>query len=85
MGTSGCDNGAHGAAPAQPSGSRDASVEPGRTGFLCPACGRFIVTAIEGWFRDPRHGSAQRFCSHTCRQQVYRRRVPRARHHASTA
>ncbi len=83
MGTSGCDNGAHGPGPAQPSGLRDASAEPARTGFLCPTRGRFIVTAIEGWFSDRRHGSPQKFCSHTCRQRAYRRR--RARDLAPTA
>ena len=74
MGASGCDNGAHGAGPAPPSGLRDASAEPGRTGFSCPTCGRFVVTAIDGWFRDPKHGSPRRFCDHACRQAAYRRR-----------
>ena len=48
MGTSDCDNGAYGTGTAPSTGLRDASVEPDRTGFSCPTCGRFIVTAIEG-------------------------------------
>jgi hypothetical protein len=56
MVTSGCDNGAHETRPALPSGLRDASAGPARTGFSCPTCGRFIVTAIEGWFSDRQHG-----------------------------
>ena len=74
MGASDCDNGAHSTSPAVPKAMRDALAEPGGTGFLCPTCGRFIVTAIEGWFSDRRHGSPRRFCSHTCRQRAYRRR-----------
>ena len=48
MGTSDCDNGAYGTGTAPSTGLRDASVEPDRTGFSCPTCGRFIVTVIEG-------------------------------------
>ena len=80
MGTSDCDNGAYGTGTAPSTGLRDASVEPDRTGFSCPTCGRFIVTAIEG-LRHPQHGSPRRFCDHACRQAAYRRRradVPEA-------
>ena len=36
--------------PSTPSGMRDASPPPERSGFVCEACGRFIVTAVEGLF-----------------------------------
>ena len=53
---------------------RDASGQPGREGFECPVCGRFITTAIEGFWRNPKPGSPQRFCDPACRQAAYRRR-----------
>ena len=57
-----------------PGGMRDALPEPERTGFICAACGRFIITAIAGLFSSARVGSPQRFCGHACRQAAYRRR-----------
>jgi hypothetical protein len=53
---------------------RDASGPLAREGFTCPSCGRFIVTAIEGFFADRRSGSPRRFCDPACRQAAYRRR-----------
>ena len=53
----------------------DAFPEPCREGFICPTCGRFITTAIEGLFRDRKRGSPRRFCSPGCRQAAYRRRL----------
>jgi hypothetical protein len=47
---------------------------PRRTSFVCPCCGREIVTAIEGLFSDPTAGSKRRFCSPSCRQAAWRRR-----------
>lgn len=56
------------------SGMRDASSPPERSGFICEACGRFNVTAVEGLFCRNRVGSPQRFCDPSCRQAAYRRR-----------
>ncbi|MGH9155392.1 MAG: hypothetical protein ACRD1K_06035 [Acidimicrobiales bacterium] len=53
---------------------RDASPEAGREGFECSVCGRFIVTALEGFWRNPSVGSRRRFCDPACRQAAYRRR-----------
>ncbi len=53
---------------------RDALPEPGREGFVCGPCGRFIVTAICGLYRARARGSARRYCSASCRQAAYRRR-----------
>lgn len=53
---------------------RDASGELRREGFECPVCRRFITTALEGFWRNPRVGSPQRFCGPACRQAAYRRR-----------
>jgi hypothetical protein len=53
---------------------RDASQNPDRQGFSCAACGRLNITAVEGLFRRPHAGSAQRFCDPACRQAAYRRR-----------
>ena len=53
---------------------RDASDEPKREGFECPVCGRFLTTALEGFWHNPRVGSPQRFCDPACRQAAYRRR-----------
>ena len=52
---------------------RDAS-DPGRHGYHCAACGRFVVTAVNGLFRNPAVGSPARFCGPACRQAAYRRR-----------
>ena len=56
---------------------RDASssatkVSPG--GFVCPPCGRFVRTDLDGVLRRVRTGSKPRFCSPGCRQAAYRRR-----------
>ncbi len=48
-------------------GLRDALPEPGREGFVCGPCGRFIVTAICGLYRARARGSARRYCSASCR------------------
>ena len=53
---------------------RDASEEPGREGFTCPVCGRFITTALAGFWVTPKAGSPRRFCDPACRQAAYRRR-----------
>jgi hypothetical protein len=53
---------------------RDASQPAERSGFVYAACGRLIVTAVEGLFSRTRAGSPQRFCDHACRQAAYRRR-----------
>lgn len=53
---------------------RDASEEPGREGFTCSVCGRFITTALEGFWATPKAGSPRRFCDPACRQAAYRRR-----------
>lgn len=46
-----------------------------RRGLVCECCGRVVVTAVEGVFRNPAVGSVQRFCSSACRQAAYRRRL----------
>lgn len=53
---------------------RDASDRPNRDGFTCPVCARFIVTAVDGLWRNPSVGSPRRFCDPACRQAAYRRR-----------
>jgi hypothetical protein len=53
---------------------RDASDRPAPEGFTCPVCGRFIVTAIDGFWSTPTSGSPRRFCDPACRQAAYRRR-----------
>jgi len=53
---------------------RDASERPARELFRCQCCGRDIVTAIEGLYRNPKPGSPRRFCDPACRQAAYRRR-----------
>jgi hypothetical protein len=64
-------------------GSRDASrtVRSGKTasagaraGFICPPCGRFVPTVVEGMVLRVERGSPPRFCSPGCRQAAYRRR-----------
>lgn len=58
---------------------RDALPEgPGglaRSGLICECCGRVVVTTVEGVFSNPAVGSVQRFCSASCRQPAYRRRL----------
>ncbi len=53
---------------------RNASDRPHREGFVCESCGRFIVTALEGLWRNPKTGSPRRFCDAACRQAALRRR-----------
>lgn len=48
-----------------------------RHGYHCDACGRFVVTAIDGLFRNRPTGSPARFCGPACRQAAYRRRRAR--------
>jgi hypothetical protein len=64
-------------------GSRDASgtrrsgknaSTPARVGFVCPPCGRFVPTSVEGVVLRDGRGSPPRFCSPSCRQAAYRRR-----------
>ena len=43
-------------------------------GFVCPPCGRFIPTEIDGLVVQAQRGSPPRFCSPGCRQAAYRRR-----------
>jgi len=46
-----------------------------RSGLICECCGRVVVTTVEGVFSNPAVGSVQRFCSASCRQAAYRRRL----------
>ncbi len=46
-----------------------------RSGLSCECCGRVVVTTVEGVFSNPVVGSVQRFCSASCRQAAYRRRL----------
>lgn len=48
--------------------------DPARRGFTCAVCGRLIITAVEGLYANPARGSAQRFCTPSCRQAAWRRR-----------
>jgi len=43
-------------------------------GFVCPPCGRFIRTEVDGVTIHGRTGSPSRFCTPGCRQAAYRRR-----------
>lgn len=45
-----------------------------RVGYICPPCGRFIATEVEGMALRAQRGSPPRFCSPGCRQAAYRRR-----------
>jgi hypothetical protein len=47
---------------------------PARVGFVCPPCGRFVTTEVDGVVLRPGRGSPPRFCSPSCRQAAYRRR-----------
>jgi hypothetical protein len=65
----------------RPVTSRDASSRPSAArapltpvGFVCPPCGRFIPTEVDGLVLRSRTGSPPRFCSPGCRQAAYRRR-----------
>lgn len=51
--------------------------DPERHGYRCDACGHFVVTAVDGVFRNPATGSPARFCGAACRQAAYRRRRAR--------
>ena len=57
-----------------PEPMRDASQRPARELFRCQCCGREVVIAIEGLYRNPQPGSPRRFCDPACRQAAYRRR-----------
>ena len=46
----------------------------GRHSYHCSACGRIVVTAIDGLFHNPVVGSPARICGPACRQAAYRRR-----------
>lgn len=46
-----------------------------RSGLICECCGRVVVITVEGVFSNPAVGSVQRFCSASCRQAAYRRRL----------
>jgi hypothetical protein len=68
---------------AKAAASRDASVtvlaakrtsKAARVGFVCPPCGRFVPTLVEGVVLRVERGSPPRFCSPGCRQAAYRRR-----------
>lgn len=68
---------------AKTTGSRDASATgrsdkktsaTARVGFVCPPCGRFIPTVVDGVVLRAGRGSPPRFCSPGCRQAAYRRR-----------
>ncbi len=69
-------------APAgKPTRSRNVSVtaagerpELNRVGFVCPPCGRFVPTEVDGVVLRAGRGSPPRFCSPGCRQAAYRRR-----------
>jgi hypothetical protein len=56
------------------SGEACAGAETAPTGFVCPPCGRFIRTDLDGVLFRSRTGTAPRFCSPGCRQAGYRRR-----------
>ncbi len=45
-----------------------------RVGFVCPPCGRFVPTSVQGVVLRDGRGSPPRFCSPSCRQAAYRRR-----------
>ena len=47
---------------------------PEPVGFVCPPCGRWIATGVDGLVLWAGTGSARRFCSPSCRQAAYRRR-----------
>jgi hypothetical protein len=47
---------------------------PKPVGFVCPPCGRWIATGLDGLVLWAGTGSARRFCSPSCRQAAYRRR-----------
>ena len=55
-------------------GPQSGSPEPAPVGFICPPCGRFIRTDLDGVVWRARTGSPPRFCSPGCRQAAYRRR-----------
>jgi len=59
------------------SGPMRYASDPARHGYHCAACGRFVLTGIDGLFRNPAAGSPARFCSPACRQAAYRRRRSR--------
>ncbi|GAC1321894.1 MAG: hypothetical protein NVSMB12_22270 [Acidimicrobiales bacterium] len=59
---------------ASPTGPRTDPPESQPVGFICPPCGRFIRTDLDGVLWQARTGSPARFCSPGCRQAALRRR-----------
>lgn len=59
---------------ASPAGPRRGSPEGQPAGFICPPCGRFVATDLDGVAWRARTGSLPRFCSPACRQAAFRRR-----------
>lgn len=59
---------------ASATGPRRGSPEAQPAGFICPPCGRFVATDLDGVLWRGRTGSAPRFCSPACRQAGFRRR-----------
>jgi len=59
---------------ASPTGTRTGPPETLPVGFICPPCGRFIRTDLDGVLWRARTGSPPRFCSPGCRQAAFRRR-----------
>jgi hypothetical protein len=63
--------------PQQDDTMSDASSRPlgkAPVGYVCPPCGRFVRTDLDGVPWRGRTGSPSRFCSPGCRQAAYRRR-----------
>jgi hypothetical protein len=59
---------------ARPAGKGGPPRRPARVGFVCPPCGRFVPTVVDGLVLRVGRGSPPRFCSPGCRQAAYRRR-----------
>ena len=59
---------------ASPTGARPRSAAAQPAGFICPPCGRFVATDLDGVLWRARTGSLPRFCSPACRQAGFRRR-----------
>jgi hypothetical protein len=59
---------------ARPVGKSGPPRRPARVGFVCPPCGRFVPTVVDGLVLRVGRGSPPRFCSPGCRQAAYRRR-----------
>jgi hypothetical protein len=59
---------------ASPTATRGRAQTSKRAGFICPPCGRFVPTEVDGIVLRAGTGSPPRFCSPGCRQAAYRRR-----------